>query len=158
VHSDTPCLLQMIEAYEALGKGNMAAVMDVPREKTKSYGILDIESSKGERLVKAKGLVEKPEPANAPSTLSIIGRYILDGSIFDTLEHQAKGSGGEIQLTDAMSTMIPKTPFYGYRFEGTRYDCGSREGYLEANIAYALEIPEMKTRVKEIIREFAKKI
>ncbi len=157
VHSKTPCLKQMIEAYESLGKGNMAAVMDVPREKTRSYGILDIESSASERIVKAKGLLEKPEPDKAPSTLSIIGRYILDGSIFETLEHQVKGSGGEIQLTDAMSSMIPQIPFFGFRFEGTRYDCGNREGYLEANIAYALEIPEMKARVKEIIKEFAKK-
>jgi UTP--glucose-1-phosphate uridylyltransferase len=159
VLSQKPCLRQMMDAYEKIGKGNMAAVMNVPKEKTKSYGILDVKSEhKDGKIVEARGLVEKPDPDKAPSTLSIIGRYILNGSIFKTLEHQSKGSGGEIQLTDAMSSMIPNTPFYGYRFDGIRYDCGSREGYLEANIAYALEVPEMKVRVKEIIREFAGKI
>lgn len=148
------CISQMVEQYGKSG-GNMAAVMDVPREKTKSYGILDIADSKG-KLVTAKGLVEKPEPKDAPSTLSIIGRYILDSSIFGALEKQGKGSGGEIQLTDAMSAMIPTTPFYGYRFDGIRYDCGSKIGYLEANIAYALERDDMKHEVKSLLAHFSK--
>ncbi len=152
VLSKRPCLKQMIEQYNKTG-GNMAAVMDVPRERTKSYGILDISESNG-KLVTAKGLVEKPDPKDAPSTLSIIGRYVLDPSIFAVLEKQRKGSGGEIQLTDAMSAMIPKTPFYGYRFEGTRYDCGSKIGYLEANIAYALTRDDMKKDVKTILKQF----
>ena len=159
VLSEKPCLKQMIEAYEEIGGGNMAAVMDVPREKTRNYGILDIEQGgKDAKLVKAKGLVEKPEPDKAPSTLSIIGRYILDSSIFKVLEHQKKGSGGEIQLTDAMSGMIPKTPFYGFRFDGTRFDCGSRVGYLEANIAYALDHDDMRDRVAEVLKSYAKKV
>lgn len=152
VLSKRGCLTQMIEQYQKTG-GNMAAVMDVPREKTKSYGILDIAESNG-NLVKAKGLVEKPDPKNAPSTLSIIGRYILDGSIFKVLEKQGKGSGGEIQLTDAMSAMIPNTPFYGYRFEGVRYDCGSKVGYLEANIAFAMARDDMKKDVQGILKQF----
>jgi UTP--glucose-1-phosphate uridylyltransferase len=152
VLSGKPCLAQMIEQYNKTG-GNMAAVMDVPREKTKSYGILDIAHSEG-KLVTAKGLVEKPEPEKAPSTLSIIGRYILDPGIFDVLENQKKGSGGEIQLTDAMSSMIGKTPFYGYHFDGKRYDCGNRVGYIEANIAFALERADMKERVTEILQQF----
>lgn len=145
-----PCLAQMVRQYSG---GNMAAVMDVPREKTKSYGILDIKSSKG-KIVTAKGLVEKPEPKNAPSTLSIIGRYILDPGIFSVLEKQTKGSGGEIQLTDAMNAMIGGVPFYGYRFDGKRYDCGNKVGYIEANIAFALNNDDIKERVMEILQQF----
>lgn len=152
VLAKTACLAQMIKAYSG---GNMAAVMDVPRPMTKSYGILDIKdkNAKG-KLIAAKGLVEKPDPKDAPSTLSIIGRYILDPSIFSVLETQKKGSGGEIQLTDAMSSMIDEVPFYGFRFDGKRYDCGNREGYIEANIAYALDRDDMKDRVKEILKQF----
>ena len=152
VLSRKACLAQMIAQYDKTG-GNMAAVMDVPREKTKSYGILDIAKSDG-NLVTAKGLVEKPEPSKAPSTISIIGRYILSPAIFDVLEKQKKGSGGEIQLTDAMSAMITHVPFYGYRFEGKRYDCGSRIGYIEANIAYALEHEDMREDVKKMLTHF----
>lgn len=153
VLSKRPCLAQMIEQYNKTG-GNMAAVMDVPRERTKSYGILDIAKEESDKLVMAKGLVEKPDPKDAPSTLSIIGRYVLDASIFAVLEKQRRGSGGEIQLTDAMSNMIPKVPFYGYRFEGIRYDCGSKIGYLEANIAYSLARDDMKKDTKEILKKF----
>jgi len=156
VLSKEPCLAQMIKQYAQINGGNMAAVMDVPRAKTKSYGILDVARSQG-KLVSAKGLVEKPEPQKAPSTLSIIGRYILDPGIFDVLEKQKKGSGGEIQLTDAMNAMIGDAPFYGYRFEGKRYDCGNRVGYIEANIAYALEHPDMKADVKTMLKQFGKK-
>ena len=153
VLSKTPCIGQLMGQYAKTG-GNMAAVMDVPREKTKSYGILDVEKSEG-NLVTARGLVEKPEPENAPSTLSIIGRYVLDPGIFAVLENQKKGSGGEIQLTDAMNSMIGKKPFYGYRFEGTRYDCGNKTGYIEANIAYALERPDMEKDVRRILKQFS---
>jgi UTP--glucose-1-phosphate uridylyltransferase len=132
----------------------MAAVMDVPRESTKSYGILDIEHTEG-NLVTARGLVEKPAPKDAPSTLSIIGRYVLDPSIFTVLENQQKGSGGEIQLTDAMNSMIGEKKFYGYRFDGVRYDCGNRTGYIEANIAYALDRPDMKEDVQKILKKYA---
>lgn len=145
-----PCLAQMVKEYKG---GNMAAVMDVPREHTKSYGILDIKDSDG-KIVTAKGLVEKPDPKHAPSTLSIIGRYILDPSIFDVLENQKKGSGGEIQLTDAMNSMIPKMPFYGFRFDGKRYDCGNKVGYIEANIAFALSHDDMRDQVLEILKQF----
>lgn len=136
VLSDTPCLKQMVDHYDE-APGNMAAVMNVPRDETRKYGILDISSEKG-KIVTAKGVVEKPAPADTPSTLSIIGRYILQPSIFDQLEKQKKGSGGEVQLTDAMNDMIGTVNFYGYRFDGTRYDCGERAGYIEANVAYAL--------------------
>jgi UTP--glucose-1-phosphate uridylyltransferase len=153
VLSEKPCIGQMIEAYKG---GNMAAVMEVPREKTKSYGILDIEKESG-KIVTAKGLVEKPEPKNAPSNLSIIGRYILDSSIFSVLENQKKGSGNEIQLTDAMNSMIGDKNFYGFRFDGVRYDCGNREGYIEANIAFSLNRPDMKDSIQKILNQFIAK-
>ncbi|MCI5050368.1 MAG: UTP--glucose-1-phosphate uridylyltransferase GalU [Rickettsiales bacterium] len=147
VLSDTPCLKQMVDAYEK-GPGNMAAVMNVPKGQTNKYGILDIAEDDGQ-IVKAKGVVEKPAPADAPSDLSIIGRYILQPDIFEQLESQAKGAGGEIQLTDAMNDQIGTVDFYGFRFEGTRFDCGERAGYIEANVAYALEEDGLRERVLE---------
>ena len=148
----TPCLKQMVDAYEHT-PGNVAAVMDVPAEQTNRYGILDIEEENGQ-IVKARGLVEKPAPADAPSTLSITGRYILQPSIFDELEKQKVGSGGEVQLTDAMNDMIGRTDFYGYRFTGTRFDCGSKVGFVEANIAYALADAEIGERVFDTLKPY----
>jgi UTP--glucose-1-phosphate uridylyltransferase len=146
VFAKKPCLSQMVDAYGKTG-GNILGVMDIPREKTGSYGIVDIDTkaaSTNPRLVKAKGLVEKPKPEKAPSTLSIIGRYILQPEIFDILGKQAPGAGGEIQLTDAISKMIAKDAVYGYRFDGVRYDCGSLVGFVAANVAYALDRKEIK--------------
>lgn len=151
VHAGVPCLKQMIAAYETLGPVNMAAVMDVPREKTASYGILKTITDDG-TLVQASGLVEKPAPALAPSTTSIIGRYILQPSIFSLLEQQARGAGGEIQLTDSMNRAISDTAFYGYRFDGTRYDCGEVAGYIEANVALALARPELAAKLTDKLK------
>ncbi len=157
VLSKTPCLKQMVGAYEKTG-GNILGVMDVPREKTSSYGIVDIDANAAtsdKRLVKAKGLVEKPAPEKAPSTLSIIGRYILQPDIFDTLENQKPGAGGEIQLTDAISAQIGKKDVYGYRFEGTRYDCGGLTGFVAANVAYALDRGEISKQMhQELLQVF----
>jgi UTP--glucose-1-phosphate uridylyltransferase len=153
VLSGVPCLGQMIEAHREVG-GNLAAVMDVPRAQTDRYGILDVVSDDG-RLAKAKGLVEKPKPADAPSTLSIIGRYILDPDVFVELDRRETGAGGEIQLTDAMARTIDRVPFHGLRFAGTRFDCGSKAGFLEANIAFALRRPELRVEVLEILRRTA---
>jgi UTP--glucose-1-phosphate uridylyltransferase len=152
VLSKKPCLKQMVDAYNEVG-GNMLGVMDVPREQTKSYGIVDIDkkvTSKNKRLVKAKGLVEKPAPDKAPSTLSVIGRYILQPEIFDILDTQKPGAGGEIQLTDAIGRMIGKQGVHGFRFEGTRYDCGGLAGFVAANVAYALERKDIR---KDIVSE-----
>jgi UTP--glucose-1-phosphate uridylyltransferase len=146
------CLTQLVEAYGEVG-GNLVAVEDVPRDKTDRYGILDVVSDDG-RLAKAKGLVEKPAPAVAPSTLSIIGRYILQPEIFDELDRQESGAGGEIQLTDAMARMIGRQPFHGLRFEGRRFDCGSRAGLLEANLAYALERDDLRAAAHDIIGRY----
>ena len=148
VLSKQPCLKQMVQAYGDVG-GNILGVMDILREKTGSYGIIDIDKAaknKNSRLVKAKGLVEKPAPADAPSTLSIIGRYILQPDVFRILEKQKPGAGGEIQLTDAINAMVKKG-VHGYRFEGVRHDCGSLVGFVAANVAYALERKEIRERI-----------
>jgi UTP--glucose-1-phosphate uridylyltransferase len=149
VLAGTPCLQQMVEAYNEVG-GNIVAVVDVPREHTNRYGILDVESDDG-RLAAVKGLVEKPKPEVAPSTLSIIGRYILQPELFGHLDRQERGAGNEIQLTDSMARLIGTQPFHGLRFQGTRYDCGDRVGFLEANIAFALESPDLGPKVREAL-------
>ncbi len=146
-----PCLKQMLEAYDEVG-GNLVAVVDVPREQTNRYGILDVSSDDG-RLAKVKGLVEKPEPDKAPSTLSIIGRYILQPDIFHELEAKRVGTGGEIQITDSMANLIGKQPFHGLRFEGTRYDCGDKVGFIEANAAFALAHPEIGPQVRAVFQK-----
>ena len=153
VLAKTPCMQQMVGAYHKAG-GNILGVMDIPRADTASYGILDIADKKhaGDRLVAAKGLVEKPDPKDAPSTLSIIGRYILQPEIFDILEKQESGAGGEIQLTDAIAAMVKKSGVHGYRFEGTRYDCGGLVGYVAANVAFALAREELKKDVLAAVK------
>jgi UTP--glucose-1-phosphate uridylyltransferase len=136
VQHDTGCLAQMAAQYASVG-GNLVAVENVPASETYRYGVLDPGTENGD-LVEVKGLVEKPAPEDAPSTLAIIGRYILDGKIMDTLSAFKKGAGGEIQITDAMAELIGQVPMHGFRFAGTRYDCGNRDGFLEANLAFAL--------------------
>jgi UTP--glucose-1-phosphate uridylyltransferase len=151
--AEKPCLKQMVDAYDKTG-GNMVAVMDVPRADTRKYGVLDIGSDDG-KLVSVSGLVEKPEPEKAPSTLSIIGRYILQPEVFDYLSAFERGAGGEIQLTDGMAQLIGKQPFHGLRFEGTRYDCGSRIGFLTANIAFSMQDQEIGDEARKVIKQFA---
>ncbi len=146
------CLSQMINAYNQHG-GNIVAVKDVPRKETSKYGILDICEDKGD-TVSIKGLVEKPDPEDAPSTLSIIGRYILQPEIFEYLSIFEKGAGNEIQLTDAMAKMLDKQDFHGLRFKGDHFDCGSRLGFIAANIAYGLNDPEIGEGVKGILKQY----
>ncbi|HXA69752.1 MAG TPA: UTP--glucose-1-phosphate uridylyltransferase GalU [Stellaceae bacterium] len=147
-----PCLKQMVEARAKVG-GNLIAVMDVPREHTKRYGILDAIAQEGP-LVRAKGVVEKPAPEDAPSTLAVIGRYILEPEVFEHLGRIGRGAGNEIQLTDALAQMIGgKTGFHGFRFEGRRFDCGDKLGFLEATIAYALARPDLAGDFRRILRE-----
>ena len=152
VMSKQPCVGQLVQAYEKTG-GNVVAVMDVPREHTNRYGILDVSSDDGS-LAEVKGLVEKPAPEKAPSTLSIIGRYVLLPEIFDLLQNQDKGAGGEIQLTDGMAAMLGKKPFHGLRFEGKRFDCGDKTGFLEATIAFALERPDLGPALRRIMDDY----
>ena len=147
------CLGQMMEVYAKLG-GNLVATEDMPREHTNRYGILDVVEDDG-RLARARGLVEKPDPTRAPSTLSIIGRYILQPVVFDHLDKQEKGAGGEIQLTDAMAATIGDVPFHGLRFEGRRFDCGGKLGFIEANLAFALERQDMEQGVRKFLKGYS---
>ena len=153
VLSQRPCMQQLADVHAETG-GNVVAVMDVPREQTDRYGILDIAKEEG-RKVEVKGLVEKPKPDAAPSTLSIIGRYVLLPEVFEILSRHQRGAGNEIQLTDAMAQMIGKQPFHGWRFEGERFDCGDKIGFLEANIAFALQRPDLAGPVKQFLKRYA---
>jgi UTP--glucose-1-phosphate uridylyltransferase len=141
IHSEKPCLQQMIEAQAETG-GNMVAVMEVAKEHTARYGIVEPGRESG-RLVEIKSLVEKPDPEVAPSRYAVIGRYLLDAAIFAHLGRHEVGAGGEIQLTDAMQRLIGSQPFHGFRFEGERHDCGDKLGYLEAIVATALARPDL---------------
>jgi UTP--glucose-1-phosphate uridylyltransferase len=156
VQADVPCLKQMVEMYNEVG-GNIVAVMDVPKQHTDRYGILKTGKESG-RLIEAVGLVEKPKPDVAPSTLSIIGRYILQPDVFAHLNEQKPGAGGEIQLTDAMAQMCGRGRFHGYRFEGKRFDCGDKAGFLEANIAYALRHPKIGKVVRDTVLAMAEEL
>jgi UTP--glucose-1-phosphate uridylyltransferase len=152
IQSRKPCLKQLIEVYEETA-GNVVAVMDVPREHTKRYGILKVGTDDG-RIASVEGLVEKPDPADAPSTLSIIGRYILLPKVMGFLEEKVVGAGGEIQLTDAMARMIGADPFHGLRFEGKRFDCGDKIGYLEANVSFALERADLAGEARTALEKY----
>ncbi len=154
VLAETGCLSQMMEAYAEVG-GNVVAVGEVPREHTNRYGILDVESDDG-RIAKARGVVEKPAPEDAPSTLSVIGRYILQPDIFTHLDKKQKGAGGEIQLTDAIAATLGTVPLHGLRYKGQRFDCGSKTGFIAANVAYALDREDMEKDVRQAIMELLK--
>jgi UTP--glucose-1-phosphate uridylyltransferase len=145
------CLRQMMDAYAQVG-GNIICAQQVSREKTASYGIITPGKSNG-ALTEVKGLVEKPKPEDAPSTLGVVGRYILQPEVMRVLERQEKGAGGEIQLTDAMAAMIGDQPFHGVTFEGTRYDCGDKAGFITANIALALEREDLAPTVRAFLKD-----
>jgi UTP--glucose-1-phosphate uridylyltransferase len=152
IASETPCLQQMVEAYEEVG-GNMVAAMEVPKDRIKSYGVLDLEEDMGS-LVKVRGMVEKPEPDAAPSNLAVIGRYILTPDVLRNLRKMKSGSGGEIQLTDAIAEEIAQERgVYGYRFRGQRFDCGSKSGYLQATVAFALAREELRDDLMGYLQE-----
>ena len=150
VLAEKSCLAQMAEAYSEVG-GNLVAVMDVPRADTKKYGILDPGETRG-RLTEVKGLVEKPKPEEAPSTLSVIGRYIIQPEVFRHLSARERGAGNEIQLTDSLARLIGAQPFHGFRYDGTRYDCGDKSGFLAANIAFGLARPDVAPGLTDFIR------
>ena len=138
-----PCLQQMVEAYEETG-GNMVAAMEVAQDKTSAYGILDVEDDMGS-MVRVRGMVEKPKAGTAPSNLAVIGRYILSPSILENLSTMEKGAGGEIQLTDAIAAEIESgNGVYGYRFQGQRFDCGSKSGFLQATVAFGLARDDLR--------------
>lgn len=150
VMSKTSCLKQLVDIHKEKG-GNVVAVENVPRDQVNRYGVLDIDHDDG-KLASVKGLVEKPAPEKAPSTLSIIGRYVLQPEIFEILNRKERGAGGEIQLTDAMAKLIGRQPFHGLRFEGTRYDCGNKLGFLQANVAYAMTRKDLREGLSEWLK------
>jgi len=145
------CLKQMVEAYDQVG-GNLVAALEVPATETHKYGVVDPGASDG-RLTEIRGLVEKPPQGTAPSNLMLPGRYILQPEVMRALDAQEKGAGGEIQLTDAMAKLIGSQPFHAYRFEGQRYDCGSAEGFVIANVAMALERGDVGPAIGEFISQ-----
>jgi UTP--glucose-1-phosphate uridylyltransferase len=147
------CLARMTAEYNKVG-GCVIAVREVPREETSRYGIIDPKGQTGD-LIAMRGIVEKPAPAQAPSQLAVIGRYIVQPEVFAELDRHEKGAGNEIQLTDALARLIGHMPFHGFRFEGQRYDCGDKVGFLQANIAVGLSRPDTAGPLKAILRELA---
>jgi len=150
------CLKQMVDVYNETG-GNLIAVEDVPREEVNKYGIVSPGAIRG-KAIEVKGLVEKPEPEDAPSEMSVIGRYILQPEVFDHLSAFEKGAGGEIQLMDALDKLIKTQLFNAMRFNGKTHDSGSRLGFIQANMAYGLDDPEIGARVEQLILEYADQI
>ncbi|GAA4494079.1 UTP--glucose-1-phosphate uridylyltransferase GalU [Gluconacetobacter tumulicola] len=152
VKSNVPCLKQLVDAYNQTG-GNVVAVTEVPREHTSRYGILKTGKDDG-RIVEVTGLVEKPKPEEAPSNLSIIGRYVLTADVMTHLAKLERGAGGEVQLTDAMAKVIGHVPFHGLRYEGQRFDCGNKLGYLEAQIAMSIDRPDLGDSVRAFLKNY----
>jgi UTP--glucose-1-phosphate uridylyltransferase len=146
------CLAQMIDAYADHG-GNILAVEPVPADQVKNYGVVSLGGKGDGRLLPIDGMVEKPKPGTEPSNLTILGRYILQPEIFAILAGQEKGAAGEIQLTDAMLTLLKHQPFYALRYEGRAFDCGSKLGFLSANVAYALARPDLAKAVSAEIKK-----
>ncbi|MCR9071435.1 MAG: UTP--glucose-1-phosphate uridylyltransferase GalU [Alphaproteobacteria bacterium] len=150
--SERGCLKQMIDAYNEVG-GNMVALMEVEREAISAYGVVTPGDVNG-NLVEVRGLVEKPKPEEAPSNYAVIGRYILQPKVFEDLGRMEKGAGGEIQLTDAMARQLGLQPFNGVLFEGRRFDCGNKVGFLEANLAFALARDDMRDDIKAFLKHY----
>ena len=156
VDAETPCLKQMIDAYDEY-KTTVLGVQEVARENVDKYGILDVKHIE-DRVYKVKDMVEKPSIEEAPSNIAILGRYIITPEIFNILENQAPGKGGEIQLTDALQTLATKEAIYAYNFEGRRYDVGDKLGFLEATVDFALKRPELRDDFIEFLKTKSDKI
>ena len=150
---EPPCLAELV-AVHGTTKGSVVALAEVTQAETGRYGIVEVAGEEG-RTVTVSGMVEKPDPARAPSRLALIGRYVLQPGIFARLAAQAPGAGGEIQLTDAMAAMVREAPFHGVRYTGRRFDCGSPAGYLQATIACALERPELRQDLLSFLRRIS---
>jgi UTP--glucose-1-phosphate uridylyltransferase len=146
IAGDPPCLCQMAIEYGKHG-GSVIAVETVPHDMTSSYGVVAIDDAS-----RVQRIVEKPAPENAPSNLAVVGRYLLNPEIFDKLEKTGRGSGGEIQLTDAIADLLKLSPVYAYPFIGARYDCGSKLGYLKAMVAYGLDDGEIGRSLRDHLR------
>ncbi len=150
IKSPQPVLGQMMDHFEQV-QSSMVCIEEVDRQATASYGILDADRPSNS-LTEIRGLVEKPDPVDAPSNLAIIGRYILTPEIFNILESKEEGAGGEIQITDAMARLLKKQKIYGFNYKGTRFDCGTKVGFQMANIAFAMERPHMRERLMPFLK------
>lgn len=151
IQSEVPVLYQMMMEFDRL-RASMVATIEVPMEDTNKYGILDAEEAYN-GTVRIRSMVEKPAPENAPSNLAAIGRYIFTPRIFDLLGRQEQGAGNEIQVTDSMVELLKEQPIFGYKFKGTRFDCGDKVGFQMANIAFSLEHPEIKDKLTEYLKK-----
>lgn len=152
IKSQVSCLKQMVDLYNTAG-GNIIAVEEVPEEQTHQYGIVELSEQINANAAKISNMVEKPAPGTAPSNLMITGRYILQPEIFELLANQATGAGGEIQLTDSMLTLMKEQAFSSLKFEGRSYDCGSKAGFLSANIAFGMDDPKLVQELVPFMRE-----
>ena len=150
IAAEKPCLQQMVEAYAETG-GNMAAAMEVPADRTTSYGILDVPAGISP-ILPVRGMVEKPKAGTAPSNLAVIGRYILSPAVLKNLDNATAGAGGEIQLTDAIAKQIEQeNNVFGYRFQGQRFDCGTKAGFLQATVSFGLAREDLRDELEDYI-------
>ena len=156
VKTDQPVLSQMLAKFEEV-QSSIVAIEEVDPSQTDKYGILDVENTDTD-LLRINGMVEKPSPDQAPSNLAIIGRYILTPEIYTQLSRKERGAGGEIQITDAMANLLQEQPIFGYRFKGQRFDCGSKAGFQMANLAYALDRPDIKKDLLPFISEYLQQV
>lgn len=155
VCEEKPVLQQMVEVFEAQQQA-VLGVMEVPREQTQRYGIITAGAQINQRLCTVQAVVEKPAPNVAPSTQAVIGRYILPGQVMQILQHTPEGAGGEIQLTDAIAQLIEQQTVLAYRFEGKRYDCGDKLGYLQANVEMGLKHPQLGAQFAQYLQELSR--
>jgi UTP--glucose-1-phosphate uridylyltransferase len=153
IDAPVPCLKQMAAVHAIYG-GSVLGVQTVPKEDTDKYGIVTLEREIAPRVSKISHIVEKPKPEKAESTLAVVGRYLLSGSIFDDLAKIGKGAGGEIQLTDGIARLMQREDVYAFEFEGKRYDCGSKLGYLQATVEYGLKHPSLGVEFAAYLKRF----
>lgn len=157
IDATVPCLKQMVDVFAVHG-GSVLGVQNVPKQETDKYGIVTLERTIAPRLGKISHIVEKPKPEKAASTLAVVGRYLLTAAVFDDLAKLGKGAGGEIQLTDGIARLMQREPVYAFEFEGKRYDCGSKLGYLQATVEYGLKHPSLGTDFAAYLRGLVPKL
>ena len=157
IDAPVPCLKQMVEVFAAQ-RASVLGVQNVPRQDTDKYGIVTLERKIAPRIGKMSHIVEKPKPDKAASTLAVVGRYLLTAAIFDDLAKIGKGAGGEIQLTDGIARLMQREPVYAFEFEGKRYDCGSKLGYLQATVEYGLKHPSLGVEFAHYLQELVPKL
>jgi UTP--glucose-1-phosphate uridylyltransferase len=157
IDAKVACLKQMVDVHATYG-GSVLGVQNVPKQDTDKYGIVSLEKSIAPRIGRMSHIVEKPKPDKAASTLAVVGRYLLSASLFDDLAKIGKGAGGEIQLTDGIARLMQREPVYAFEFEGKRYDCGNKLGYLQATVEFGLKHPSLGTDFAKYLKELGSKL